>query len=153
MLDRAGVGDDTIDIETLLEEIRHEAETLRQRAGASRVGSNLDPAELLRKLADAGPARPAHSGSLDHDQAIARMRDNADPQSTALGSHRKVFASPILLAKRILRRLLSPFLEQQARFNGANLDALVDLGRRLDVLEQSLAHQRTRPADGPEPRD
>ncbi len=137
------MAEDAVDIEALIAEIRQEARALRARAGPGNVAPFGDRAARLRALVQPLPAGVATSAAAASDQALARMRASADLPSAPLDSHRALLGQTVRLAKRALRRVLSPFFDQQARFNVATIDALANLARRLDSLEDTLARRRS----------
>ncbi len=144
------MADDAVDIEALIAEIREEARALRARAGPGNVAPFGDRAARLRALAQPLASEVAPSAAAASDRALERMRASADLPSAPLDSHRALLGHTVALMKRILRRVLSPFFDQQARFNVAGIDALANLARRLDTLEDALARHRATGGD-PEP--
>ena len=149
-------GQQTLDVEALVAELRAEAETLRAELGPSDVAPPDDPP---RHREDAG----ADGGSLllrDLEPNLERLRGLADPRSARVESHRGTVAAPILAAKRLLIRVLTPIWEQQTALGRGIVDQvaemgaavrttssrlelrLADLDRRLRAIEDAVARDR-----------
>lgn len=97
----------------------------------------------LESLAPA--ARPVALGGVE-EADLARLRANADVANVRFASHRLVLGWLVVLAKTLLRQLLTPVLAQQAAYNDANV-RLIDVSRRgraklqaeLDLVSQGHA--------------
>ncbi len=127
------------EIEALVAEIRAEAARLRPGLVASPM------------------AAPEEGRAVGDPAAVDRLLGLADPAAVELRSHRRRLGRAAVAVKATLRRLLTPVLERQARFNRGLATWLgeieEDLDERLVSLEARLASlDRVAPSEeGAEP--
>lgn len=132
-------------IPDLVQDIQKEARKLRNELGQSHIPP-LDPAESAgRAVGSRGDSTPeAGSGSL-YTSTISELRRSLNPAAARIESHRGRIGRLIVLAKKLVAKLMTPSLEQQAAFNQATLDG-------LEQLDSIIAHQRTTRLDALEKR-
>lgn len=138
-------------------EERDEARVLGERAGLE-LPTRFPPertAEFverrLRRLRDDGAIAARASG---HDARPAIVRASsalAEDIGAKLGNDRSLWPTPFL--RRVLRRALWPYLEEQRRIGNAMLDAVVSLQRALQDLERRVGQleEPERDSDAHEP--
>jgi SAM-dependent methyltransferase len=98
-------------------------ESIRDRLG--KRGQELSPEEIASAL-------PNGQGSLD----LASLQNSSDIYNIRFTSHRRLLGWPILLAKKLLRKLLTPILERQISYNSANTRMVATLWERSGVIGQ-----------------
>jgi O-antigen chain-terminating methyltransferase len=108
-----------IDVTALMEEIR---------ARIRRRQPELSPP-------DTASPRPNDSVATD----VAALQSDYDIYHLHFTSHRRVLGRLVVLAKRLLRQLLTPILERQLAYNAANARVAAYLYQRLDELPQQRA--------------
>jgi SAM-dependent methyltransferase len=113
-----------VDVQQVMERIR---EAIRRRRSVEATTEGLS-------ASDNG------SGALD----IGHLQSVGDLSSVAVPSHRRVLGPIIVAIKKILLKLLTPLLEQQATYNAAATRAMADTDNRMRAMEwqhaQALAH-------------
>lgn len=140
-MDREG---ESVDIEALVAEVETEAAELRERLG----GIDVRTDETLAARHEPGTGNgdpPARRPLLLRDLAdsLERLRGQADPRSAPISSHRGVLAAPVLAAKRLLIRLLTPIWDQQTTFNRALVDQLGEIGEAVDSTRTRMDDRLT----------
>ncbi|MDG2308163.1 MAG: class I SAM-dependent methyltransferase [Candidatus Binatia bacterium] len=153
-------GQQSLDIEALVAELRSEAAELRAKLGPSAVA----PLEPLHPENDSDGAGDSAAGSTlllrDLPCALAELRALADPRGGSIHSHRALLGAPVLGLKRLLVRLLTPIWDQQTTFDRALVERLGEIGaavgtsttrveerlsaleRRILAIEDALARDR-----------
>lgn len=109
---------------------------------AERLRARIHENMQKRTSALDGPApavRPESAGGVD-EADLALLRASADVTDVPHASHRMVLGSLVLLAKKIVRKLLTPVLSRQTAYNAANL-RLIELNRRELVEIESTLHE------------
>ena len=91
-------------------------------------GSQIDVEEIA--------STPSNGqGAVD----LASLHSCYDIYNIHFTSHRKILGWPIIFAKKLLRRLLTPILERQLTYNTANTHLVSALWRHGDTL-QTVTH-------------
>jgi SAM-dependent methyltransferase len=75
---------------------------------------------------------PNGQGAVD----LASLHSCYDIYNIHFTSHRKILGWPIIFAKRLLRRLLTPILERQVIYNTANTHVVSALWEHGEVIDQ-----------------
>ncbi len=128
----------------------------RQRdVGGDRSGDDLDLEPLMQRARD---RVAAHEGALGPRRGssgrpqipepiaadVAALHAGYDTPRVEFTSHRSILGPFVVLAKRLLRQLLSPILARQVAYNAANTRVTSYLAERteaLDRLAQRLGEQ------------
>jgi hypothetical protein len=76
--------------------------------------------------------------------ALADLHSNHDIYRLHLTSHRKVCGWLVVLAKKLVRQLLTPSLERQVAYNAANMQISSRLWERLQETRTQLRETRER---------
>lgn len=111
-----------IRVEELLRRVR---ESLRRRHGS-----------------DNGPIPEEAVPPVDPERLaadLAYLRSIADIEKVAFISHRPLSGRLVVGLKTVLRRLLTPILEQQAAFNATAIRVTTQLGDWMEALERRQA--------------
>lgn len=116
-----------IDIAALVTDIRLEAERLRATLPPESRAAELHEEE------DGAKARVPAAAAV-----TSRLGPHLDPRAVTLQSHRGRLGTLVVAAKRLLVRLLTPSMEQQAAFNKEVHDTLVDMADAAAMLERRL---------------
>jgi len=132
-----------IDVEVLVAELRQEAAALREKIGPTGLPPEEDrDAALLAVTAGRGVADVGGFARLVEASRLASLSALADPGDVEFQSHRVRLGRGVVVAKQILRRLLTPILDRQAAFNRATVQAFAaleeELGLRLQAIERRL---------------
>ena len=115
-----------IDVEGIVEPFR---ETIWKR------GKELSLEEIAN-------TPPNGQGAVD----LASLHSCYDIYNIHFTSHRKILGWPIIVAKKLLRRLLTPILERQVKYNTANTHVVSALWEHGKVInqQQEAAYQTLR---------
>src|SRR5215211_3255520 len=113
-----------IDAEEIIGEIREQNRTHQQ--GLSRSDA----------------ASPLSEAAMDAD--LASLQSSYDIYHIHFTSHRKGVGRLIVLAKQVLRKLLTPILEQQVAYNTANTRVVMANTRIVRFLYNQLEDLRSR---------
>jgi SAM-dependent methyltransferase len=85
----------------------------------------------------AAVAPPAYDHAYDHTAAqVAALQAGSDIYNVPLTSHRPGIGSLIVLVKRVLRKLLTPFLSRQAEYNAGNAQVVAGLAEQVNAMER-----------------
>jgi SAM-dependent methyltransferase len=91
-----------------------------------------------RKFADADPSGTRSDSPVSSDLAL--LQSNYDIYNIHFTSHRRGLGRFVVLAKRLLRRLLTPILERQLAYNTANNRIAHHLCRQItEALQEQAA--------------
>lgn len=123
-------------IEALVHEIQAEARELREKHGGSTVPALEPPAVAARAVRAESLNEGASAAGGLKNSTIAEMRRHLRPAAVEFTSHRGLPGRAIVLAKKLLTKLLTPVLDRQTIFNQCSLDALEQLDQTLSALRQ-----------------
>jgi SAM-dependent methyltransferase len=104
-----------VDVQQVMERIR---EAIRRRRSVEATTERLS-------VSDNG------SGSVD----VGHLQSVGDLSSVTVPSHRRVLGPVIVTVKKVLLKLLTPLLEQQAAYNAAATRAMADTDNRMRAME------------------
>jgi SAM-dependent methyltransferase len=132
-----------VDVETLVADLRREAEEIRARVGATSLPPEESREAALRAVSGKAAAASAFGDvRLLGADRLTNLTALADPGDVDFHSHRVRLGRAIVAAKRVLRRLLTPVLDRQAAYNRAVVQALAafedQVGSRLQGIERRL---------------
>lgn len=115
-----------------------------QEVDVQQVMERIREAIRRRRSVEATTERPTAvdngSGSLD----VGHLQSVGDLSSVAVPSHRRVLGPVIVAIKKILLKLLTPLLEQQAAYNAAATRAMADTDNRMHAMEWRQAQALAR---------
>jgi 2-polyprenyl-3-methyl-5-hydroxy-6-metoxy-1,4-benzoquinol methylase len=112
----------------------------------------------LQKSPDFFPAAPA---SIPSDSTVANaltsLQHSSDIYHIQFTSHRKAFGPLVVLAKKVVRQLLTPILERQLAYNAANTRLATHLSNQVATLQKlteelagEIVQMRQEQAAGPQ---
>lgn len=130
---------ESVDVEALVAELEAEAADLREKLGPSAIPA-LEP-EPTSSSAAKDVGRHAPLLLRDFAASLERLRALADPRSSEVQSHRGPVGAPILAAKRLLIRLLTPIWDQQTTFQRALVDQLAEVGEAVQSSWERADHR------------
>ena len=113
-----------VDVQQVMERIR---EAIRRRRSVEATTERLS-------------APDNGSGSLD----VGHLQSVGDLSSVAVPSHRRVLGPVVVAIKKVLLKLLTPLLEQQAAYNAAATRAVADTDNRMRAMEWRQAQALAR---------
>ena len=132
-----------VDVEGLVADLQREAAALRASLGPSALPPEENREGALRSVrAGAAPGTLGGFGRLVEASRLAGLGALADPGDVDFQSHRVRLGRAVIVAKQVLRRLLTPVLDRQGAFNRATVQAFSaleeELGQRLQAIERRL---------------
>jgi SAM-dependent methyltransferase len=104
-----------VDVEHVMERIR---EAVRRRRNVEQTSEPLSVSD---------------NGSRSPD--FAHLQSVGDLHGVVIASHRRLLGSLVVAAKRVLLKLLTPILDQQAAYNAAAVRAMADTDNRVHAME------------------
>lgn len=120
-------------------DIRH---MLAPRVVGEQILDRLQHILLARRNGSARRSDPIHAPeytSMESDAITLHAR--SDIYNIPLTSNRGFLGQPIVLAKKLLRRLLAPFLAHQVAYNATNARVVNDLMQKVQtILESQNVH-------------
>src|SRR5919109_2856741 len=94
----------------------------------------------LQKAPEFFPAAPASTPSESTvANALTSLQHSSDVYHIQFTSHRKVFGPLVVLAKKLVRQLLTPILERQLAYNAANTRLATHLCKQVTTLQKMTA--------------
>lgn len=97
--------------------------------------------EAIRRRRNNEPA-PQHAAASNGGlpPGLAHLQSLSGLGKVTVTSHRRLFGLIVVTAKKILLKLLTPILEQQAAYNGAAVRAIADTNNRMQAMEWRHDH-------------
>jgi SAM-dependent methyltransferase len=93
--------------------------------------------ECQRECSFAEGPSPSSNGTMAAD--LASLQSNHDIYHLHFTSHRRGLGRFVVLAKQVLRKLLTPVLERQLAYNAANTRIAYYLNKQMESLRQQQA--------------
>jgi SAM-dependent methyltransferase len=93
--------------------------------------------ERQREFSSAEGSSPSSNGTVAAD--LACLQSSYDIYHIHFTSHRKGLGRFVVLAKQVLRKLLTPILERQLAYNAANTRVVYHLNKQMENLRQQQA--------------
>ena len=108
-----------VDVQQVMERIR---EAVRRR----------------RNNEESPPHAAASNGALS--PGLAHLQSLGELGKVTIASHRRLLGLFVVKVKKMLLKLLTPILEQQAAYNAAAVRAIADTGNRMQAMEWRYDH-------------
>ena len=110
-----------------------------QEVDVQQVMERIREAVRRRRSNDEAPQHAAVSSGV-LPPGLVYLQSLGDLNKVTVTSHRRLFGLVVVTIKKILLKLLTPILEQQAAYNAAAVRAIADTNNRMQAMEWRHDH-------------